>query len=150
MGQSLAKIYMHIAFSTKHREQLIFPPVEAALHKYMASICDNMECPAIQVGGYTDHVHVFCRLSKNIALAQLVREIKSNSSSWMKTQGPALSQFFWQTGYGAFSVSPYRANHTIKYIERQHEHHQHESYKDEMRYHMRLNEMELDEKHFWD
>jgi REP element-mobilizing transposase RayT len=109
-----------------------------------------MECTPLQIGGYTDHVHLLCMLSKNIALVQLIRELKANSSCWIKKQGPALSGFFWQTGYGAFSVSHFKVPDIINYIQKQHEHHLQESYQDEMRYQLRINGMELDEKYFWE
>lgn len=64
MGQSLVKNYVHIVFSTKHRQELIQPPVEAELHAYLGGICKKLECQPIKVGGYTDHVHILCLLSK--------------------------------------------------------------------------------------
>ena len=67
MGQSLAKNYLHIVFSTKHRQELIHPPIEFELHAYLGGICKNMECYPLQVGGHTDHVHILCMLSKKIA-----------------------------------------------------------------------------------
>ncbi len=71
MGQSLVRNYIHIVFSTKYREALIHPPYEEELHNYLGSICNALECPVIKVGGYTDHVHILCILSKKIALIKL-------------------------------------------------------------------------------
>ena len=68
MGQSLVKNYIHITFSTKHREPLIHQPVEDELYAYLGGICNKLECPVIKVGGYTDHIHILCLLSKKIAL----------------------------------------------------------------------------------
>jgi REP element-mobilizing transposase RayT len=75
MGQSLVKNYIHIVFSTKNRQPLIHPPVEEELHTYLGGICNNLDCTAIKVGGYTDHIHILCMLSKKIALIKLIEEI---------------------------------------------------------------------------
>jgi putative transposase len=106
IGQSLVKNYMHLVFSIKYREPLIHPPVEDELHAHLAGICKNLECPAIKVGGYTDHIHILCMLSKKIALMKLMEVLKANSSKWIKTKGAAYENFCWQNGYGAFSVNP--------------------------------------------
>ncbi|MFN8393758.1 MAG: IS200/IS605 family transposase [Bacteroidia bacterium] len=106
MGQSLVNNYVHIIFSTKHRIPFIEGPNELELHEYIGGTCNRLECQSIQVGGWVDHVHVLCKLSTKIALMKLVEEIKSHSSKWYKTKDPGLSNFYWQNGYGAFSVSP--------------------------------------------
>ena len=103
MGQSLVKNYVHIVFSTKYRQPLIYPPYEDELHSYLGGICKSMDCQPIKIGGYTDHVHMLCRLSQKIALMKLLEEVKSHSSKWMKTKDRSLSNFYWQNGYGAFS-----------------------------------------------
>lgn len=123
MGQSLVKNYVHLVFSTKYREPLIFPPVEAELHSYLGGICKKLECHPLIVGGYTDHIHILCMLSKKIALMKLVEEVKSHSSKWVKTKGLAYANFYWQDGYGAFSVNPREVDTVIAYIARQQEHH---------------------------
>jgi putative transposase len=105
MGQSLAKNYIHIVFSTKHRAPLIDPSIENDLYRYMSGICTKLGCEPIIIGGYTDHVHVLCRLSKKVALMKLLEELKGHSSKYMKTKGPEYFNFYWQDGYGAFSVS---------------------------------------------
>ena len=93
MGQSLVKNYIHIVFRTKHRQALIHPPVEAELHGFLGVTCNNLECQSIIVGGYTDHVHILCLLSKKIALMKLVETVKSHSSKWIKTKGEGYSNF---------------------------------------------------------
>ena len=95
MGQSLVKNYVHIVFSTKHRQELIQPPVEAELHAYLGGICKKLECQPIKVGGYTDHVHILCLLSKKIALMKILEEIKSHSSKWIKTKGDDYKTLLW-------------------------------------------------------
>lgn len=100
MGQSLVKNYIHLVFSTKHRAPLIHSPIEAELHAYLGGICNKLECTVIKVGGYTDHIHILCMLSKKITLMKLLEELKSHSYKWIKTKGTGYENFYWQDGYG--------------------------------------------------
>jgi REP element-mobilizing transposase RayT len=105
MAQSLAQIYLHIVFSTKHRyPYLQEPALRFQMHAYLAGICKNLESPSLLIGGVEDHVHILCRPSKNLAVADLLRELKRDSSNWIKERAPALSEFHWQAGYGVFSI----------------------------------------------
>ncbi len=106
MGQSLVQNYIHLIFSTKHRQPLIQPTVEADLHAYLGGICNRFDSQPIIIGGFTDHIHILSKLSKKIALMKLVEEVKSHSSKWIKTRGEQFRDFYWQDGYGAFSVNP--------------------------------------------
>ena len=150
MGQSLAKNYVHIVFSTKHRQELIFPPVEEELHAYLGGICKKLECYPIKVGGYTNHVHILCMLSKKIALMKLLEELKSHSSKWIKTKGAAYENFYWQDGYGAFSVNPTEIDVVVSYIANQKEHHRKKTFQDEYRAFLKKYEVEYDERYVWD
>ena len=150
MGQTLVKNYIHIIFSTKYREELIYPPVEDELHAYLGGICKKMNCPPIKVGGYTDHIHILCMLSKNVALNKLMEEIKSHSSSWIKTKDRSLKNFYWQGGYGAFSVKPSEVDIVINYIAIQKEHHGKQNFKDEYRGMLNKYDVEYDERYLWD
>jgi REP element-mobilizing transposase RayT len=150
MGQSLVKNYIHIVFSTKNHIPLIVPPFEQELYAYMAGICKNMECQPIKIGGFTDHVHILCMLSKKIALVKLLEEIKSHSSKWMKTKDESLRNFYWQDGYGTFSVNPSETDIVIQYIENQHEHHKKKTFQDEYRTFLKKYNVEYNEKYVWD
>lgn len=150
MGQSLVKNYIHIVFSTKHREPLIYPPVETELHAYLGGICNKLGCQVIIVGGYIDHIHILCMLSKKIALMKLMEEIKSYSSKWIKTKGVGYESFYWQDGYGAFSVNPSEVDRVIDYIANQHEHHSKKTFQDEYRAFLKKYNVEYDEKYVWD
>ena len=86
MGQSLVKNYLHIIFSTKYRQPLIIEKVEDELYSYIGGICNALGCPPIKIGGYYDHVHILCMLSKKITLMKLLEEIKSHSSKWIKNK----------------------------------------------------------------
>lgn len=149
MGQSLVKNYVHIVFSTKHRQERIHPPVEEELHAYLGGICKKLECHPVKVGGYTDHIHILCMLSKKIALMKLVEEVKSHSSKWIKTKGEAYKDFYWQDGYGAFSVNPAEIDVVVKYIENQKEHHSGKTFQDEYRAFLKKYHVEYDEQYVW-
>ncbi len=150
MGQSLIKNYVHIVFSTKHRENIIYPPFENELHSYLGGICNNLECTPIKIGGYTDHIHLLCLLSKKIALMKLMEELKSHSSKWMKTKDISLQNFYWQDGYGAFSVNPSEIEIVIEYINNQHEHHHTRTFQDEYRAFLKKYKVEYDERFVWE
>jgi len=98
MPQSLSKVWVHLIFSTKHREPLIGPEIRPRLHAYMVGILDNLKSPSLQTGGVADHVHILCLLSRTISQAELVEEVKKSSSKWMKAEG-GVPGFSWQAGY---------------------------------------------------
>ena len=150
MPQSLVKNYIHIVFSTKHRRPQIYAPWEAELYRYVGGICKGLECIPVQVGGYVDHIHVLCLLSKKIALIKLVEVMKSHSSKWMKSKDPSLADFFWQNGYGAFSVNPAQVEVVKEYIESQHQHHAKKTFQDEFRSILKKYHVEYDEQYVWD
>ncbi|MBL7840738.1 MAG: IS200/IS605 family transposase [Cyclobacteriaceae bacterium] len=150
MGQSLVKNYVHLVFSTKHRQPLINPPVEEELHAYLGGICNRLECTVIKVGGYTDHIHILCMLSKKIALIKLMEELKSHSSKWIKEKGRRYADFYWQNGYGAFSVNPAEVDTVIAYISNQHEHHSKKTFQDEHRALLKKYDIAYDERYVWD
>ncbi|MCP3942773.1 MAG: IS200/IS605 family transposase [Desulfobacteraceae bacterium] len=151
MPQSLALIYIHIIFSTKNREPFLTDgQIRKEMHAYSASVSNAKGSKAITVGGVADHVHILCNLSRTIALSELIKEIKRNSSKWVKTKGGACSNFQWQNGYGAFSVSHSNVQRVRNYIENQEEHHKKISFKDEFRNFMKKHGVEFDEQYVWD
>ncbi len=137
-------------FSTKYREPFIHEPVESELYAYMGSICKSLECHPIKIGGYTDHVHILCMLSKKIALMKLLEDVKSDSSKWIKTKGDDYKNFYWQNGYGAFSVNPAEVERVIAYIANQHNHHRKIPFQDEYRAFLKKYKVEYDERYVWD
>jgi len=150
MGQSLVKNYLHIVFSTKHREPIIDQQIETELHNYLGGICNKLDCQAIIVGGFSDHIHILCMLSKKIALVKLVEELKSHSSKWVKTKGNKYRNFYWQDGYGAFSVNPSEVDVVVKYIANQREHHSKKTFQNEYRAFLEKYNVEFDERYVWE
>jgi putative transposase len=150
MGQSLVKNYVHIVFSTKYRNPSIHQSIEVELYSYLGGICNKLECQVIIVGGYTDHIHILCLLSKKITLMKLLEELKSHSSKWIKTKGELFKNFYWQNGYGAFSVNPSDVEIVKNYIANQKEHHRKKTFQDEYKAFLEKYEVEYDERYVWD
>jgi REP element-mobilizing transposase RayT len=151
VAQSLAQIYLHLIFSTKGREPLLVEnDFRKRTHAYLAGICQQCESPAVLIGGVADHVHILNRLGRTVDVATLVRELKRDSSKWIKEQEAKLGGFHWQSGYGAFSVSPSHVDALIRYIETQVEHHRTVSFQDEFRRICVKYGVELDERYVWD
>ncbi len=97
----------------------------------MASILKDCDCSPIIIGGIEDHVHVLCKLSKTRSMSSVVEDVKKKSSKWIKTRGVEYKNFYWQNGYGAFSIGKSQVNTLKKYIQNQEEHHRKKSFKEE-------------------
>jgi REP element-mobilizing transposase RayT len=150
MPQSLVNNVIHLVFSTRDRQPLITDLLRPSLHPYLMGIIRNLDCVPIEVGGIADHVHLLLALSKNLALSKAVEEIKKSSSIWAKTQGPEFTNFYWQNGYGAFSVSASLVDTVRHYIRRQAEHHAQRSFQDELRLLLNKHGISFDERYLWD
>ena len=150
MPQSLARILVHLIFSTKNRTQIIDKPIRAELNKYMAGILNDCDSAPIIVESVADHAHLLFCLSKNYALSKVVEEVKKGSSRWIKTKAKRYSGFHWQNGYGAFSVSQSNVYRVKSYIANQEEHHRRRTFQDELRAFLRRHAVEFDERYVWD
>ena len=150
MPQSLVKNYVHLVWSTKNRVPLIDKKIKEELYAYMAGISNKLESKVIQIGGIEDHVHILCKLSRKIAMMKLVEEIKSHSSKWIKSKGVSYQNFYWQNGYGGFSVNPKEIDIVINYIKNQEEHHKKRTFQEEYRMFLNQYKMEFDERYVWD
>ena len=137
MPQSHSTMLIHLVFSTKNRFPFINDTLRPDLHQYMAGTINNAKCQCIEINTMPDHAHILVDLSRNISVADLIRTIKSNSSGWVhekpNARKSALAKFYWQAGYGAFSVSESSRMRVIKYIRNQREHHLTQGFQDEYR-----------------
>ncbi len=150
MSQSLSKVYVHITFSTIYRQHLIDEKISDQLHSQIGGICKGLECNPVKIGGYYDHVHVLFLLSRKIAQMKLLEEIKKQSSKWIKTVDDAYSSFYWQDGYGIFSVNPREVDIVKNYIMNQEVHHKRKTFQDEYRAFLKKYNVEYDEHYVWD
>lgn len=150
MPQSLSLTIVHLIFSTKDRSPFLTPEIRADLHAYLATIARHADGECYRVGGVEDHVHLAVRLSRTSTIADLVSELKTSSTRWLKEKSPALAKFAWQRGYGAFSVGPRNLDKLIAYIDGQEEHHRKETFQEEYRNFLRRYGVEFDERYVWD
>jgi len=149
MAQSLSKLFVHLIFHIKNGSVEIDKTVSNELYAYMgATIKDNESIP-ILINGTSNHVHILCVMSKNIALSKLVEEVKRHSSRWIKTKGEQYKQFAWQGGYGAFSVSSSLHDKTKRYIENQEIHHKKMTFENEYILFMKKYGINYDERYLW-
>lgn len=145
MSQLFSNTLIHIVFSTKHRQNFIDDDIEEQLFGYIGNTCNELQCKTIRVRRYRNHAHILCRLYSPLSQSDLVKEIKVNSSNWMKEQGKKYKNFYWQDGFAVFSVNQLGSGNLIRYIENQKVHHQKQTFKDEYRSHLKSNNLEWDE-----
>jgi putative transposase len=147
--QSLARLIIHLIFSTKDRAPcLADEALRRDLHAYLAATARDLGCPAIRVGGVADHVHLVCCLARTVSVATLVAKLKVSSSQMLKAK--AETRFQWQNGYGAFSVSESALESVVAYVANQELHHRHLSFQDEYRAFLRRHRVGFDERYVWD
>lgn len=152
MPQSLAKVAVHLVYSTKLRVPCLADPgLRAELFAYKAAILkNNVDSPTILIGGMPDHVHILCLLSRKFAIKNVVEEVKTESTKWLKKQSVSLADFHWQGGYGIFSVSESNIEQVKLYIANQEEHHRQMSFQDEFRLLCQRHGVQIDERYVWD
>src|SRR6266550_2775789 len=144
---TFTQIYYHIVFSTKNRKPVLLADKRDHLFRYTWGILKNKDCHLYRIGGVEDHVHILTSLHPTIALADLVKEIKISTSSWIKDENIFPGFTHWQDGYGAFTVSHSDKDAVIDYIKGQEEHHQRVSFKDELREFLISHGVKFDEKY---
>jgi putative transposase len=151
MPQSLAKVLVHIVFSTKNRSPFLSDrDVREEMHAYLGGTCNSLDCPVLTVGGFSDHVHILCALSRNVSIAKLVGDIKRGSSKWIKTKGRMLTKFAWQNGYGVSSIGEAEIERVRQYIVGQEDHHRKKTFQDEYRSFLKEYGVNYDERYVWD
>lgn len=147
MPQSLVKIIVHIVFSTKNRENLIRPEIETELYKYIGGIVSNNGARLLIADGTENHSHFLTSIGR-VDISELIGDMKRSSSVWMKKQG--VSDFYWQKGYGAFSVGESQVPAVSRYIREQKIRHGRQEFQDEFRALCRKADLEIDERYCWD
>lgn len=131
MADTYSQLYIQIVFSVKGRQNLISKKWKDEIYKYITGIITNQKQKLISINGMPDHIHILVGIKPNIALSDLVRDIKSNSSKFINEQKWINGKFEWQTGYGAFSYGHSQLTPVIKYIENQEEHHKTKTFREE-------------------
>jgi len=147
MPQSLVKILVHIVFSTKDRRDLINADIEPRLFGYIGGIIKNNAGRMIIAGATTDHIHLLVSIGR-IDIGELIGDIKRDSSKWIKKNG--VRDFYWQRGYGAFSIGQSQVPVVSRYIRNQKEHHKTKTFQDEFRTLCAKYAVDIDERYCWD
>lgn len=150
MSQSLSKVYLHAVFSTKGREPMIHPNWRNELFRVIGGATNDCGCQSLLVGGMDDHVHILFELGRTITIATALEKIKFPSSTWVNQSRKLPTRFAWQAGYATFSVSASNLGTVRNYIQRQPEHHNKQSFQDELRELLGKHQIEWDEQYIWD
>lgn len=149
MANTFTALHFHIVFSTKNRERWLTPVIEKDVWRYLGGICRAHGIKALQIGGVEDHVHLLLGIPPTLALSDVMKRIKGESSKWLSREKRGMARFAWQDGFGAFSVGKSQITDTVHYIQSQREHHQVTTFEEEYRRFLRIHEIEADEKYMF-
>jgi putative transposase len=150
MANTYSQIHIQIIFAVKGREQLIKEGHREGLQKYITGIITNKNQKLLAIYCMPDHTHIFMGLRPNIAISDLVRDIKANSSSYITENDLTKSAFSWQEGYGVFSYSKSQVDAVVKYVLNQAEHHKKRTFREEYIDFLQKFEIEYDEKYLFE
>jgi putative transposase len=150
MSQSLSSVLIHLVFSTKNREPFITPAIETELHPYMAKVFRERKSPSLAIDGTNDHIHILFSLARVTTIADIVEEVKTSTSKWIKTKGREFRNFHWQRGYGAFSIGQSNVASLKRYITSQKQHHRRLTFQDEYRKFLKAYGIDYDEEYIWE
>jgi REP element-mobilizing transposase RayT len=150
MANTYTQIYIQVVFAVEWRQCLITPEHKEELHKYITGIVRNDSQKLIAINSMPDHMHILIGLRPDIALSDLVRDIKANSSRFINDEGWLRGRFNWQEGYGAFSYSHSHLDSVVRYIRNQEQHHSRRTFKSEYMTLLRKFDIAFDEKYVFD
>lgn len=147
MSQSYTNLLYHLIFSTKDRRPLIRLDYEPRLYEYIGGILRGTGGVSLGIGGTEDHLHVLAKIRPDGALSDVLRDLKANATGWMHDVFPEVRDFYWQRGYGAFTVSQSNVASVKSYIASQKEHHKRVSFRDEFVQFLKANEVHFDKRY---
>lgn len=132
MSHTCSNLLVHCVWSTKQREPLIKKEFKPRLNSYLRAVIDDRGAKLLFINGVEDHVHLLIAMPLTLLIPDLIEAIKPISTKWMNKTFPELNnKFYWQKGYGAFSVGKSNLRAVIQYIENQEEHHKSVSFEEE-------------------
>lgn len=146
MSGTYSNLLVHIVFSTKERRPFIYESIEQELYQYVGGIVRNLQGVLLEIGGMSDHVHLLMKLKPIHCLAELMRDLKANSSAWC---GERVAGFVWQDGYAAFSVSESQMPVVANYIRNQKQHHRTRDFKEELEAIFERHGVKFDREQLW-
>lgn len=116
----------------------------------MATILRELKSPSLAIDGTADHVHILFSMARVVTIADIVEEVKTSTSKWIKTKGREFRNFHWQSGYGAFSIGQSNVRSLKRYLRDQKDHHKRVTFQDEYRKFLKAYGIDYDEKYVWD
>lgn len=150
MADTYTQIYIHIVFSVKYRERLIPPQHREKLHKFISGIIANRKQKVMAINSMPDHIHIFISMKPSISVSDLVRDIKSASSKFLRQQPGCSNSFNWQNGYGAFTYAHSQTNRVISYIRNQEAHHKKKTFREEYIQFLSRYKIDFDDRYVFD
>ncbi len=150
MAGTYSQLYVQVVFSPSKRENCINEDWEHELYKYITGIVRNKGQKLIVINGMPDHIHIFVGIRPSIAVSDLVRDIKNNSSRFINDRRFIKGKFAWQEGFGSFSYSHSQVDSVYKYIMNQKEHHRKKPFREEYLEMLKKSEIDYDEKYLFD
>ena len=150
MPNKYSQIYIMVVFAVQNRKALILPSFEERLYKYITGIVQNQGQKLLAINGTTDHIHIFFGMKPTCRLSDLVRDIKSDSSVFIKENKLSRFKFNWQEGYGAFSYSYSQKQDVIEYVMNQKKHHKKRTFRQEYLDFLKKFNVDYNEKYLFD
>ena len=144
---SLTNLLYHIVFGTKERHPWISEEIEPRLYEYLGGVIRGQKGISLEINGVEDHLHILTKLSQNISVADVLRELKSESSRWIHENFSSAQRFAWQPGYAAFIVSESQVERVRQYIRGQKQHHRRADYREELVKLLNAHHVKFDEKY---
>jgi REP element-mobilizing transposase RayT len=150
MPSTYSQLYVQIIFAVKGRQHFITENIREEVQKYIAGIIESKQQKLYAIWCMPDHTHTFISLKPNIAISDITRDIKANSSNWIKERFPSLQTFAWQEGFGAFSYSKSQAKNVVNYIMNQPAHHAKKTFQQEYIDFLKAFEVEYDSRYLFE
>jgi len=149
MANTYTSLHYHVIFSTKNRVPWIKPNLESRIWPYIGGIARKRKMTALQIGGCDDHLHALVQAPPIYSPSEIAQYLKGESSKWIHEEFPAMRDFGWQDGYGAFTVSKSDLPDVIRYIQNQREHHRKKTFQEEYLEFLNKYGIEYDERYLW-
>ena len=144
---SLTNLLYHLVFGTQDRHPWITREIEQNLYEYLGGIIRGQKGISLEINGVEDHLHILAKLHQATAVADVLRELKSESSRWLHENFAAARKFAWQPGYAAFTVSESQVERVRRYIRNQKQHHRSYDFRTELIALLEAHRIEFDEKY---
>jgi REP element-mobilizing transposase RayT len=149
MAGSYARLIYHLVFSTRNRQSWLTPEIAPRVSEYIGGIVTHRQGIPLAIGGAEDHVHILTILDKLDRVPDALGKIKANSCKWIHETFPHLRDFWWQEGYGAFTISVSGVERVKAYIAGQEEHHRKVTFKQEFLAFLKRHGISYDPEKIW-